>query len=535
MRKIVIAWLVMFALFAFLYDYTPFDNIEELQASIWATPPAGLLLTMLFSVSTVFLIALTAFQSVRVRRQDRELEQLKERFNGLRLALTMSAEQQREIEMAAQVIAETDPEAAIMSLRKRIAETECQTAVQKSDNDAADLQERIKDIQNRQTALREEIGMLVERRRASAPLFSDLSTRQEQVEHALSELENLDGRKSLKEQLIELLADNANARRRTDAAKDALATLNGLKEELDVYKSALMPLRDKDKGIAAVIDFVHGSQIDLNRALDKLESADGGRLAICVESLLGDKRNVERRMAAIAEQLATIRDIQQDIVILDRKRRQVAQLLTEAQVDEAGCSIADRLTELTAFTTDAHQRISALQDLLCQLKGLETALARSQAELEPLIGDHRGIKSLLTETSTLRSELTRLLDGLESSGGQANLSVLVAELIEWKRAAELRIEGVNSAFKQLAAVETDIGALFTSAAGSLSPYLPADVGGDGISGASSAENSVRWEKVSQETGSAETRHKLSWMHLFRANGVPDAPTAFKKGRHRSIG
>lgn len=520
MRKIVVAWLVILVLSALLYEYISLDDLERLRAAFLTMPPAGRLLAAALGTSVLLFMACAALQISRTRRQDRKLEELKERFDGLRLALTIGAEQQRDVEAAAHVIADTDPEAAILSLHKRITETECQMAAQKSGNHAPDLQERVKDIQSRQSALREDIGKLIDRRRASTPLFSDLNKRQEQVERALSELESLDGRKSLKDQIIELQGDNANARQRTEAAKDALVTLNGLKDELDVYKDALTPLRDKDRGIAAVIDVVRESQTDLNRALDRLESADGERLSSRVESLLGNKREVERRMAAIVEHLAAIREMQQDIVILDRKRRHVTQLLTEAQRDDAGCSIADRLTELTAFTTEAHGRIAALQERLCQLKELETALTGSQAELEPLIGDQHGIKSLLTSTGALRNELTRSLDELETSGGQGNLSVLVAELIEWKRAAELRIEAVNAVFKQLGAIETDIDALFTSAAGRLRAYLPIDVDsdGDGHSEAASADGAARWEGTAQETRSAETRHRISWTHIFRANG-----------------
>lgn len=533
MRKITIAWLMILALisalFAFSYDYITSYDIEQLQASFLAMPLGDRLLVVLFGVSSALFVSLAALQTSRVRRLHRELKELKERFNGLRLALTMSAEQQREAEVAARVVAGTDPEVAIISLRKRIADTECQMAVQKSDNDAPDLQERVKDIQSRQNNLREEIGKLIERRQASAPLLSDLNDRQEQVERDLSKLERLDGRKSLKEQLIELLDDDANVKRRTDAAKDALVTLNGLKNDLDVYNNALMPLRDRDTGIAAIIDLVRASQTDLNRALDKLETADGERLAICVEKLLGDKRDVERRMAAIAEQLATMREVQQDVVILDRKRTCVTQLLAEAQVDEAGCDIADRLTELTAFTTDAHRRISVLEYLVHQIKELEAALSSSQAELEPLIRNHSGIRSLLHATSALRNELTSSLDQLESSGEQTSLSARVEELIKWKRAAELRIEALNGDFKQLAAIETDIDALFTSVAGSLSAYAPIDGSADGHSGASSADSPPRWEGTSQETGLTETRRKISWMHIFRANGLPGGATAIKKG------
>ena len=529
MRKIMIAGLMVTALFVLLYEYAPVHEVEQLQASFLAMPLADRVFAILFGVSIILFIPLGAFQYRRGRRQYRELEELKERFNGLRLALTMTARQQREAELAAQVIAGTDPEVTIMSLHKRITETECQIAVQKSYNDVPDLQERAQEIQRRQSDLREEIGKLIETRRAVAPLLSELNERQEQVEFSLNKLESLDGRKSLKEQLLDLIGDNANAKQRSDVAKETLATLNRLKDELDVYSNDLTRLRDKDMGIAAIVDLVRGSQIDVNRRLDKLESAGGEKLSICVERLIGDKRDAERRMAAIAEQVATMREVQQDTAILDRKRGHVEQVLAEAQVDETGCSIADRLTELNDFTREASRHIAVHQDVLRQLNEADAALTRSRAELEPLIRDHGGIRSLLAEASALRDELSRSLDELESSGGEVNLSGLVAELTEWKRAAELRIEAVNSHFTQLAAIEADIGALFTSVAGSLSAYVPHDAGGDGHSKVLSPDSASRWETVPQEPGSAETRHKISWMHIFRANGVPGGTTAFKKG------
>lgn len=519
-RKTIVAWLTVFVLLALLYQYTAAYHPEQLQTLSVFIPRGARLSATLLGLSILLLISLTSLQTVRIRAHRIQFKQLNDQLHGLRLALTMSGEQQRDAEAAAQVIAGTDPEAALLSLHSRVSATERQVAAQQSHDDLPDLQARVNDIQSRQSALRAEIGKLIEGRRASTPVLSELSERQEQVEQALKELETLDGGKSLKERLAELLDDNANARKRTDAAKAALAALSRLKDELALHSNDLLALADRDTGIAAIIDLIGASQADLNRSLDKLELRGDERLSVCVEKLLGDKRDVERRTAAITEQLAALRELQNDIIILDRKRTQLTGRLAEAEVDDAGQPLSDRLTELTAFATEAQLRICVLQDLLRRLKELEAVLSGSEAALQPLKNGRGGIGSLLSATSALRNELTRSLDELESPGAQTSLSVRVEELIAWQRTAESRIAALNSVFEQLGAVETEIDALFTSVMGSLSAHAPVDAGGDGHSEALSADGSARLETKPPETGLTEMRHKISWTHLFHANGLP---------------
>jgi hypothetical protein len=519
-RKTIVAWLTVLVFLALLYGYTAAYHPEQLLTLSAFMPRGARLSATLLGLSVLLLISLTSLQTVRIRAYRTEVKQLNKRSHGLRLALTMSGERQREAEAAAHVMAGTDPEAALLSLYDRIAATERHVAAQKSHDDLPDLQARVQDIQSRQSALRAEIGKLIEGRRASTPVLRELSERQDRVEQALKELETLDGGKSLKERLAELMDDNANARKRTDAAKEALATLNRLRDELALHSNDLLALADRDTGIAAIIDLVGASQADLNRSLDKLELRDGEGLSVCVEKLLGDKRDVERRTAAITEQLATLREVQNDIIILDRKRTQLTGRLAEAEVDDAGQPISDRLTELTAFATEAQLRICVLQDLLRRLKELETVLSGSEAALQPLKNGHGGIGSLLSVTGALRNELTRSLDELESPGAQTSLSIRVEELIAWQRMAEARIAALNSVFKQLGAVETEIDALFTSVMGSLSAHAPIDAGGDRHCEALSADGSSRLETKPHETALNEIRPKISWTHIFHANGLP---------------
>jgi hypothetical protein len=515
----MIAWLLMLFLLGYFYQ-SIFgsdigSDIGQLRTSFLEMPTANRVLVVLFVLSTAWLIASAALQARKVREREGELKQLRERLNGLRLAVTMSAEQQRDAERATQIILQTDPEAMLMALQNRIVETDRKVASQGGYNSGMDLQERVKAIQSHQDSLREEIGKLVEARLANAPLFSELKWRQDQVERDLAELESVGGGTSLIDKVTELKNANSNVKERTEAAKDALATLSRLKGDLDDYKRNLLSLQDENSGLAAIVDLTRSSQRELDRALDELElGEDEGGLSRRVERLLGDKCEAEQRVASITEKLGTIREARQEIVILDRKRRHIEQSLAEAEVDEGGCSVATRLNELTGFTVEAQRRIVVLQDMLRQLNEQEIALTNSHADLEPLIREDGGIKSHVAAASNLHGALTRSLDELEADG-PATLSARVEGLSQDKRVVETRIAALTEGFGKVAAIETDINTLLMSVMGSLSAHAPINGGGGGNSRVSSGEGTAQQDGVTHGIGLAKGHPKTEWRPWVR--------------------
>jgi hypothetical protein len=516
----MIAWLLMLFVLAYFYERTFGSDIGPLRTAFLEMSTANRLLVVLFALLTAWLFASAALEARKVRNREGELKQLRERLNGLRLAVTMSAEQQRDAERATQVILHTDPEAMLMALQNRINETERQVASQGGYIGATDLQERVKAIQSQQDSLREEIGKVVEARLANAPLFSELKWRQDQVERALAELESVGGGTSLSDRLTELANTNANVKERTDAAKEALTTVSRLKGDLDDYKGSVLSLQDENSGLSAIVDMTRSSQRELNRALDKLELCeDEGGLSRRVERLVGEKCEAEQRVAIITQTLGTIREAREEIVTLDRKRRNIEQSLAEAEVDEGGYSVAKRLSELTAFAVEAQRRIVVLQDMLRQLKEQEIALTNSQADLEPLIRENDGIKSHVAAASNLHGALARSLDELETDG-PTTLSARVEGLSQDKRVVEKRIEALNEVFGKVAAIETDINTLLMSVLGSLSAHAPINVWGCGNSSAFSGERTPQQEGVTQGIPLGKENSKSEWTNIFKRNGAP---------------
>jgi hypothetical protein len=528
MRKWIIVWPVILFLSLFLfvvvyqrafdYDAAQLSPLSNLYTLLLGLPLVEQLLAIFFGLSIVWLTVWVILQADKASKRDKELKQLHDQLAGLRLTVTMSAEQQKKAELATEAISKVDPEAMVMSLQKRVAATERQVKLQKDHTDPEDLPHRIKDIQDRQSRMGEEIGKLVEKRRASVPLFRDLSQRQQQVEAALAELESIDGGKSLADQLAELVKTNANAAARTEAVKDAFVTLNRLQSELNDYTNALAPLRDEAGGIAAITNMTRAAQTELNRALDQIELGEDERLSLRAERLLRDKLEVERRMGAIAELVATVKEVRQDVVGLDRKRRTIEQSLAAAEVDDLGRPVAEHLREFTDYAIKAQRRLHALQDMQRQLKELETAVTNSQAALEPLARDGSGIKSVLVSTSALRDELAKSLDALEGDG-ETSLSGRVGELLRSKREAELRIEALKAAFASLASIQTDIGSLLTSVMDSLGTHAPSHLDRNDPA-APSAAGAPENASVTEEPVRDEGRRKTTWARIFGANGFP---------------
>jgi hypothetical protein len=261
-------------------------------------------------------------------------------------------------------------------------------------------------------------------------------------------------------------------------------------------------------------DLTLGGRPDLDRALDELESGEDERLSVRVERLLRDKYESERKMSAILEDLAAVKGIREQVFVLDEKRRCTQASLANAEVDDNGRPIAERLDELAACATEAGRRISALQDILHRLEQLESAFADDQADLDPLTRGDGGMRSLLVAADASYEVLIKSLDELE-----ANLPARVDELLNGKRMAELRMEALKSLFGKLGAVETDIGSLLASHIGSLNAHVSIRDAGDGHFAVRLGEDVSRQREMSSEGGLANEQHKTALSGAFRADGI----------------
>jgi len=469
MRNFAIAWLV-FGVAVAVFAQQPFGyDLARLPAWFSKLPPVSELAICLLVFLVFCLIGSAIWLADRLDRQGRAIKQLRSRLDGVRLTTKVAEEQQRDVELGAQVLVSTDPEEAIISLHKRLTDAEHQTALQRGRTEAVDLQERADEIQRRQKMLRTQLGEELEKRRANEPVFGHLRERQRQIDGLLAEIETDDGGMSLAERLNKLTDYTQNAHARLNAAQDAFITLNRLKDEAGQFKGDLAPLKDANNGVRAVIGQTQALQQELNERLDWLEADGDERLTRRIEVLLKSKQQTEQRMAGLSACLTTIQTIRKDFITLTEKQAQVERLLVEAEMDDEGRSLAERLNALNDVITQAQARLANLQNMLLRLNGMKDDLINCQANLVPLQKPDGGLKFVLGELHLLRDQLTKSLEELESEG-EMPLAARVEALLQNKRGSELRIEALKAAFSDLEGMRTDIGSLFVGLMATLSAH-----------------------------------------------------------------
>jgi chromosome segregation ATPase len=264
----------------------------------------------------------------------------------------------------------------------------------------------------------------------------------------LGEIEKDDEGMSLVERVNKFNDYNLSAHARLNAAKDAFLALNRLKDEASQCKGDLVPLQDANNGTRAVIGQTQVLQDELNKRLDWLETIGEERLTTRVELLLKSKRETEQRMAGLSECLTTIQTIRNDFITLKEKQAQVERSLVEAETDDKGRGLVERLNDLNDFMTQAHARLADLQNTLLRLNGIRADLVRCQTDLDQLRKPDEGILSIIGEAQSQSDQLVKCLEELEL-GGEIPFAARMESLLQNKRESDLRIEALKAAFSEL--------------------------------------------------------------------------------------
>ncbi len=143
--------------------------------------------------------------------------------------------------------------------------------------------------------------------------FSSLQLLQAHLERSLAEVETDENGHSLPDRVSEFGLFAAHTRVRFDNLEKSFAALNGIREELVKHADALAPLQSAEGGIAALLTEARALRDRLLRGVEELESDRDEPLAARVEALSRSKRDVERRIATLAESFAELEQVRRDV------------------------------------------------------------------------------------------------------------------------------------------------------------------------------------------------------------------------------
>jgi chromosome segregation ATPase len=460
-QVLALAWLglvavvAIFALQAFGYDFA------RLSALYSALPANQRLATGAIAFMAISLIAATIVLAGRLSRQQKQLRLLRDRLKGTREDIVVAHALQNHFDAALQHLVDSDPDEAISSIQKRLADIEQQAVTQAGVTEATDLQDQLGAIRRRQKDLRETIGEVAEKRRAIEPLFAELRDRQRQLERSVSELETDDNKNGLAIRLKELDQDVSAILARLGVLREQFATLNRFKEQLGKSQAELVPLRAPEGGINALIAELRVSRDQLTKMLDELETSGDGPLGSRVEALSREKLEIEQRVARVDDEFNILNAIRLDFEELGERQAHLQRSLADLETDSSGKSLTDRQNALNEFVIESRLRLRALQDAFTTLNQYKKEMAESQAGLVPLQAPVFGIEALIREAHAIRDLLSRTLGEIELSG-DAKLSSRVEALSKSKREIEDRIADAFENFTTLDALRKDISGLFTT-------------------------------------------------------------------------
>lgn len=455
------AWLILLAAAAVLaVQVFHFDLIHS-PAAFMALPPSQQAAIGVIAMMALVLIALAIWQSHRLTRQDKYIRSLRGGLSGKQKAIALADGAQKDFDAAIAHIAGSDPEEAISSLDRQLAETEQRAAQQRGRNQAVDMQERLDDIRRRQQALREQIGEVAEKRRLIEPVFEELRDRQRQLERSLDKIETDDQNNNLADRMRELDQKVALIHARHKALQDSFDTLHRFKEEMTKCQADLVPLQAPQAGIKPLLAELNTHHGQLAKAIDEIESSDGEKLSSRVEALDAGKRDAEQRIVRLEGSHAILDTIRRDFLELARRRDDLALGLEEVETDSAGKTLADRLAALDEFSAHARARLRTLQESLTTLGRYRKDLVKSQAELAPLQAPEEGINALIDELNGRRVALMNALDELESVNGE-KLGSRVEALTNAKAETERRIAQVHEYFARLDSIKIAIAGTFAN-------------------------------------------------------------------------
>ena len=459
----LVAWFVLLAAIAIFAQQALGYEVGHLPAWFGGLPVPQRIATGAILALALALIGASAW---RLSRQDRRLDNLRDRLKKTREDVVVAHALQNHLDATVQHLIESDPREAVSALHDKLGETEQRALLQRGRNESTDMHDQLAEIRRRQQELRDMVGKVAEQRRAVEPVFTEIRDRQNQLERSLHDLETDDRKNNLADRLKDIARDVSTLLSRVGKVQDTFATLNQYKEDLAKSHAELVPLRASDAGLNALIGELSLSHERLAKSVDELETGGEAPLGTRVETLSKNKIEIEQRLARVDDSFHILKGIGLDFEELRLRQAQLERSLAGVETDADGKTLADRQNALNEFVLQSRQRLGALQETLATLNAFKTELSKSQADLVPLKAPVFGIEALITDVGTTRDLLAKTVGEIEASG-DVTLASRVDALTRSKREVEDRLARVFDNFNALDGLRKDIGGIFSTIRNSL--------------------------------------------------------------------
>jgi chromosome segregation ATPase len=399
-------------------------------------------------------------------RQRQAAHALELRLDGVRQGVKTLVKSQVEAEAAVHHLARTDPEDAMSAMKQRLTEAERFTQIQTGRNEIGDLSSRVEEIRAQQQALQARLAPVLEKRRSIDQLFTELDSRQNDIEHTLAEISGGNDAVALDISLKKMMEFVRQSHERCDDIERASKVIAGLHEDFAELQTRLAPFAAPDDGIVKRVKELSATRDRLAQDVGSLEQTPQGTLAARVQKFAEDRNLLDDRLSQLDAQFSKLATLRGDIASLSTHFDHALDALADPKVEVGAADIDARIEELATFIEATEAHLDEIERRAGAFGQLKTKLGELQSRLLPLEADQGGVVTLIEELRQIRDRLfakIRQIDEDEDGG----LAERVKKFSETKRELEERVSSLTEQFSKLATIRRDIAGLFDKLSGAV--------------------------------------------------------------------
>jgi chromosome segregation ATPase len=455
MGKFVGGCVVLFVLALGFIVVTEAQDIAALFEAFRAEPLTHKLAWFVLVLIPLALIPAALWLCDSLMRQHKAASALEARLGGVQHGVKELAKSQVDAEAAVHHLARTDPEDAIGAMQQRLTEAERLAQVQKGRNEIGDLQARVDEVRAKQQALRERLVPVLEVRLSIEQLFTDLDSRQSDIEHALAETASGDDALALDLRLKHLMEFVRHSHERCDDIEHASKTIASLKEDYTELRARFAPYAAAEDGITRRVRELGEARDRLAADIESLQQTPQGSLAARVQAFADDKRKLDDGLANLDTQFSRLATLRKDVEGLFENFDSA--LDTLAISGENADDADSRIDDVAEFIKATQAQLDDIERKSVAFGQLKAKLGDLQTRLVPLESKNGGVADLIAQVGDIRDRVVAQIKFLEEDG---DLGERVKIFTEAKQELEKRVATVNDHFSKLATIRNDIAGLF---------------------------------------------------------------------------
>jgi chromosome segregation ATPase len=330
-------------------------------------------------------------------RQRQAAHALELRLDGVRQGVKTLVKSQVEAEAAVHHLARTDPEDAMSAMKQRLTEAERFTQIQTGRNEIGDLSSRVEEIRAQQQALQARLAPVLEKRRSIDQLFTELDSRQNDIEHTLAEISGGNDAVALDISLKKMMEFVRQSHERCDDIERASKVIAGLHEDFAELQTRLAPFAAPDDGIVKRVKELSATRDRLAQDVGSLEQTPQGTLAARVQKFAEDRNLLDDRLSQLDAQFSKLATLRGDIASLSTHFDHALDALADPKVEVGAADIDARIEELATFIEATQAHLDEIERRAGAFGQLKTKLGELQSRLLPLEADQGGVVTLIEE------------------------------------------------------------------------------------------------------------------------------------------